>query len=256
MSSVCSSSGAPSSLLHEESSSWWDDVFEAKDLLSDMQGQSRAIGAKKWQLSQQDILLRFCGTRVEECTTHLEPRLPARFGCVALARSVLSNKRSSPSDQKIAAAKLNLNSGREHVNYSGKRRRARQLKKACHEDCNRCEDPRLQLAERQEIFNTFWSLSDHERQWLFIYGLVKTTAPRQKFSVGGGKQATRHYSFNLAGTRRRVCKTMFKNTLCICDSWIDSALSHFSKDGFKPDMRGKVRNVRRGKGSIVNIETG
>lgn len=193
---------------------------------------------------------------MEGCTpSHLESIVPIRFGCAALARSVLHNKRSSPSDHKIAAAKLSLDSGREHVNYSGKQRRARQLKNACHDNCNRCENPRLKLVERREIFNTFWSLSNHERQWLFIYGSIKTMTPRQKSSVGCGKQVSRHYFFSLAGTQRRVCKTMFKNTLCICDSWIDSALSHFSKDGFKPDMRGKVRKVRRKQVDGVNLET-
>ncbi|KAK3915067.1 Isoleucine--tRNA ligase [Frankliniella fusca] len=107
-----------------------------------------------------------------------------------------------------------------------------------HPNCNRCEEPRLTTEERQEIFETFWNWSDHNRQWLFIYGSVKTSSPRQKTAVQGG-------------TQRRVCKTMFKNTLCICDSWIDSALSHFSKDGYRPDMRGKVRNGKRKDGATV-----
>lgn len=181
--------------------------------------------------------------RLEECTSISTSTAPTLLA--AHARSVLSEKRAAPSDLKIAVAKLHLNSGKQHVNYSGKVRKARELKNACHESCNRCVEPRLNLSERQKIFNTFWSLSDHERQWLFIYGLVKTATPRSKSSVRGGKLTTRSYYFHIAGTQRRVCKTMFKNTLCICDSWINSALSHFSKDGYKPDMRGKIRSARK-----------
>lgn len=181
--------------------------------------------------------------QAKDCTSPLATTVPT--SSAAYSRLVVSEKRSAPSDLKIAAAKFHLNSGKQHVNYYGKARKARKLKDPCHENCNRCVEPRLNIAERREIFDTFWSLSDHERQWLFIYGLVKTTAPRSKSSARGGKQTTRSYHFHIAGTQRRVCKTMFKNTLCICDSWIDSALSHFSKDGYKPDMRGKIRSTRK-----------
>ncbi|XP_026294167.1 uncharacterized protein LOC113218158 [Frankliniella occidentalis] len=236
MSSVCSSSCTVSSHLDEDSSSWWEEVYEAADLHPDAQ-------AKKSRMTQQDISLRYSGTK--EST---------RLGYAALAKSDKKIIRLSPSDVKIAAAKLNLNSGKEHVSFSGKQRRARQIKTACHIKCNRCEAPRLKLSERQEIFDTFWNLSDHERQWLFIFGLVKTTIPRKKSSVGCGKKFSRHYSFSIAGSQKQVCKTMFKNTLCICDSWIDSALSHFSEDGYKPDMRGKVRYVRRKRGDNADLE--
>lgn len=183
--------------------------------------------------------------RVLDCLPEVERTSLITKSSAVHTRLVLSGKRSSPSDHKIAVAKLCLNSGRKHVNYSGETRKARQLKKPCHENCNRCEKPRLNQAERQDIYKNFWTLSDHERQWLFIYGSVKTAAPSNKSSVGGGKQTTQSYFFSLAETQRRVCKTMFKNTLCFCDSWIDSALSHFSKDGYKPDMRGKIRSAEK-----------
>lgn len=147
-----------------------------------------------------------------------------------------------PSHLKILAAKLALNSGKVHLSSRGKVRSARQLRKPCHVGCMKCENPRLTDGERRTLFNRFWSLTDHEQQWKFIFDSIKIAPPKRKFALAGAKGAKsniRSYYFIVGGQPRKLCKTMFKNTLCICDSWIDSALSHFYDGMHVPDMRGK-----------------
>jgi len=147
-----------------------------------------------------------------------------------------------PSRLKIHAAKIALNSGKEHMSPSGQVRRARQLKHPCHSNCKRCQLPRLTTAERLLIFDHFWSLKSHEKQWLFISNAVSVSRPQKKVAVPGSKGAkscSRVYYLTNNGRKTRVCKIMFKHTLSICDSWIDSALSHVPLG--LPDLRGKCK---------------
>jgi hypothetical protein len=151
-----------------------------------------------------------------------------------------------PSQIKIMAAKLALNAGREHFTIKGNIKKARDPKPPCLDSCKRCTRPKLTHSERLEINNTFWALKDHVKQWIFIHSLVSCVAPKIKTSsvgVKGEKLSSRTYYFSVCGTRKRVCKTMFKNTLSICDSWVDSALSHSSNGEMACDKRGKKTSV-------------
>lgn len=85
-----------------------------------------------------------------------------------------------PSQLRIMAAKLALNSGKEHFTTEGKLRRARVLKPPCKESCKRCAIPKLNLSERQEINSEFWGLKDHVKQWKYIHSLVICTVPKKK----------------------------------------------------------------------------
>lgn len=154
------------------------------------------------------------------------------------------SKELYPSHQKIYRAKLALNSGREHVTSKGKVRQARCIRAPCQERCKRCQSPKLSDQERLRINKNFWDLQDHLKQWKFIKDSLEISVPKKKVSVPGSKGeklSSRVYSFLLDGKPRTVCKTMFKNTLCICDSWIDSAILHCSS-GLLEDRRGKHSN--------------
>lgn len=151
-----------------------------------------------------------------------------------------------PSQKKIKEARLALNAGIEHITIKGNLKRARSLKPSCKESCKRCTIPKLSQSERLQINNVFWALKDHVKQWTYIESVVSCVAPKNKTSasgVKGEKLSSRTYHFIVSGTRKRVCKTMFKNTLSICDSWVDSALSHFSNAGMACDKRGKKHPV-------------
>jgi phage major head subunit gpT-like protein len=107
--------------------------------------------------------------------------------------------------------------------------------------------------ERRAVHESFWKLKDHEAQWLHIAGLIKCSVPKKKFAAAGTKgekHRIRTYHLVIDERLSKVCKTMFKNTLSICDSWIDSALSHVCETIVKPDLRGKHAN--RPKRLIVN----
>lgn len=220
---------------------WWDEVFEASDLAK----STRCTG----------ICLADDSETVVSEASHDHPNLEAVWGdessacgvgalpCSSSPSSALLNQHDSkllyPSRLKIHAAKIALNSGKEHLSMSGRIRRARCLKNPCHSNCRRCQHPRLTAGERQIILDHFWSLKSHEKQWRFISNAVSVSTPKRKFAVQGSKGAkncSREYFFSINGRKRKVCKTMFIHTLSICDSWIESALSHVSKG--LPDLRG------------------
>ncbi|KAE8738111.1 hypothetical protein FOCC_FOCC016418, partial [Frankliniella occidentalis] len=73
-----------------------------------------------------------------------------------------------PSQVKTLQMKFALNSGIEHVNTVGKVRKARKPLAPCKANCIRCEKPKLNENERDQISESFWSLKDHGQQWLFI----------------------------------------------------------------------------------------
>lgn len=154
-----------------------------------------------------------------------------------------------PSQQKIHEASLALNSGKEHINSLGKLKPARMPRAPCNVKCKRCAVPRLTEAERFAVSKDFWELQNHEKQWLFIHKSIKLSIPKRKCSVKGAKGeklVNREYCFCISNDKRKVCKTMFKNTLNICDSWIVNALSHCA-DGqvTKQDSRGKRTKTQR-----------
>lgn len=152
-------------------------------------------------------------------------------------------KKFYPSQVKVDEAKIALNSGLEHTAISGKIRPARSLKPTCKTTCKRCK-PRLSDDIRLDLLQAFWALGNHESQWKYLLACVKCSVPKKKCTASGSKgekHFTREYCFEVNGCSIRVCKTMFKSTLAICDSWINSALSHSSSSAFLQDQRGKCK---------------
>ncbi|KAK3918565.1 Putative 4-diphosphocytidyl-2-C-methyl-D-erythritol kinase [Frankliniella fusca] len=208
----------------------WDGIFEASDLLRDKTAVSehKATTVKK----------AFCRNQEQGDPSRAYPS-----SCFSASLGPVSEL-LYPSHFKILAAKIALNSGKPHLSSRGKVRLARQVRKPCPVNCKRCNNPRLTDLERATIFKRFWSLCNHELQWKFISDSVQVTPPKRRCARQGAKRekkAIRHYYFTVNDTTKKICKTMFKNTLCICDSWIDNALSHFQDGDYVPDQRGKVK---------------
>lgn len=227
--------------LLESISSHWDEIFEASDLVK----FTRAVRAE--EDAHQDHLISWgedsasragtelCYSSTSSLSSKQQDCSEEQSGCKGDWSQLLY-----PSRLKIHAAKIALNSGKQHLSITGRVRTARHLKNPCHSSCRRCQPPRLTPSERQVVLDYFWSMKSHEKQWGFISNAVRACRPKKKFAVQGTKgekSCSRVYSLSINGDSRRVCKTMFKNTLCICDSWIDSALSHVPKG--LPDLRGK-----------------
>lgn len=132
------------------------------------------------------------------------------------------------------------------MNTVGKLKKARSLQAPCKVKCMRCSSPQLSEEERYAIFREFWDLQNHEMQWLYLYNSIKLCMPKRKTAKGekGEKFVSREYYFFVNQKKVKVCKIMFKNTLDICDSWINNALSHCS-DGHVTiqDKRGKCKST-------------
>ena len=153
--------------------------------------------------------------------------------------------RMFPSHRKIHWAKEALNAGREHITPKGKDRQARSLRLPCPENCQRCATPKFTEGERSLINKKFWDLKNHLKQWEYIKNSVFVSAVVYKVAFprsSSRKSTSRKYFFKIDGIDRRVCKTMYRNTLSICDSWIDSAILHCTESGVQGDQRGKHRN--------------
>ncbi|KAF9802682.1 hypothetical protein SFRURICE_011693 [Spodoptera frugiperda] len=72
--------------------------------------------------------------------------------------------------------KLLLNSGKQHQSRNGKLQPAKQLKPACGICKFNCS-AKISHEDRKLIFDRFWNLCDHEKQWVFIEIVVKAENP-------------------------------------------------------------------------------
>ena len=97
--------------------------------------------------------------------------------------------------------------------------------------------------KRREIFDLFWKIADHTRQWEYIAKLV--TLEDKKVSKKGESRRhfSRKYNFFIEGKNVQVCKKMFLNTHGISEQWVTTALSRIEETSMvKEDSRGKHGN--------------
>jgi hypothetical protein len=90
------------------------------------------------------------------------------------------------------------------------------------------------------VFDTFWALGSHERQWDFIR--KNTTVKSTESKEQSKRKVFRKYSFTINGRKISVCKFMFMSTLAIWDCWIDSAHNHINQEKggtATPEKRGR-----------------
>ncbi|KAK3927515.1 Uromodulin [Frankliniella fusca] len=177
-----------------------------------------------------------------------------------------------PAHWRANLCKAALNTGKEHVNLKGKLVRARHLGEGCVDSCRfRCKD-RIAEEDRQAIFDHFWSLGDHQLQWLFISRHTRVREPKHRTTNVdpelSRRKTTRNYFFTVfraepsarSGRPRGyeteceipVCKTMFLRTLDVSDSWVESAIAKVHRaqgggqdDGALVDRRGRHRKAAR-----------
>ncbi|XP_050554459.1 uncharacterized protein LOC118264473 [Spodoptera frugiperda] len=121
--------------------------------------------------------------------------------------------------------KLLLNSGKQHQSRNGKLQPAKQLKPSCGICKFNCS-AKISHEDRKLIFDRFWNLCDHEKQWVFIGKYTKRCMKRRITTENDSKrQYSVNYTLptNLKETSPRtikVCKTMFKNTLSVSNQFI------------------------------------
>ncbi|XP_071056024.1 uncharacterized protein [Onthophagus taurus] len=152
-------------------------------------------------------------------------------------------------------AKRERNLGLKHKNRKGNVIPAKEMKNPCKEGCrNKCRE-KISEQRRKEVFEEFWKIGDHTRQWDYIARCVKAIDKKQIKKKGESRRNfSRKYNIILKNNEILVCKTMFLNTFGISEQWVITALDKILKTGFvEEDKRGK-HNTRVNKinNEIIN----
>lgn len=151
---------------------------------------------------------------------------------------------SNPDIWRRNQSKANFNSGLEYTTEKGATKKAREMKEACHEKCNRCEI-RLSEDQRREVFENFWKIESLQLKRDHISRMLSLQQPETcHTSLENARKSIRIYKLLVDGGRAevRVCKKMFLNTLGIADSWVETTIKKMATGVLQPDMRGRHHN--------------
>ena len=142
------------------------------------------------------------------------------------------------------------NTGQKHVSKKGKEIPAKTMKSPCPPTCKlKCS---IHFTEeiRQLIFNKFWKLSDHSKQWKYINKFTKKIEKKRQTKDGPSRRKfTTNYFLPIPNEDskkfepKKVCLKMFCATLAITDQFIRTAQEKLDVSGITgTDNRGKHLN--------------
>lgn len=172
------------------------------------------------------------------------PRKRAVF--ITPEKKLLTRKRKATPEnwKKNIRKKLRL-SGAQYTFADGKSKAAKEMKPV---DCSNCRlkcETKITSQQRQQLFESFWSLSNYQRQKDYVCARIKETSTKAYLDEEGKakskrKQVARKFSFEIEGEKYSVCKKFFMNTLSVGKAYIDHAMKS-KKDGHfaGKDLRGK-----------------
>ncbi|KAK0172827.1 hypothetical protein PV328_006098 [Microctonus aethiopoides] len=153
-------------------------------------------------------------------------------------------KRAKHQDQwKCNIRKKARASGQEYLSSKNTIMRAKHLKETCKHTCKYLCSRRFNEEERQNILQAFWDEDvDYNRKRQFVVSCIdQEPVQRQRSRNGaraGRREVTYIYSLILNGSRTRVCKKFFLNTLDISQKFVDLALQKTTSSGIvKGDSR-------------------
>lgn len=134
--------------------------------------------------------------------------------------------------------------GLSYVSKNKKNVREKKLKDKCKETCKLKCFNNFSDAERESIFNQFWSSSVNTTQKRqFVASCITIEGIKRRRERTGQKQrhSSYHYTFLKHNQRTRVCKMFFLNTLHISQTFVETALSKRTSEGgvVMDDFRGK-----------------
>ncbi|KAL0881444.1 hypothetical protein ABMA27_001307 [Loxostege sticticalis] len=144
------------------------------------------------------------------------------------------------------------NQGKSHISKRGRLVEARKMGPPC--NCKLECGKKILEAEREDIFNNFWTLGQKEKQWLFAVDHTQKHLKdrRTRGDVKVNRQFTYKYylpkndSENLTHTKIKVCKPMFMQTLGVSEVLVRTAWQKYEKSGaLLKDMRGHHVNKRK-----------
>ena len=132
----------------------------------------------------------------------------------------------------------------------GKLRKAekREMKESCGSTCRFQCDEKITFEERKKMYDLFWSLGNHEREWDFILRFTSDKVSNND-SDNDTKRIYKEYTLNSNGQRVVVCKTMFMNTLSVSNSWLKTTSQKFRNDLPMTDRRGTT-SIRKMNSAI------
>lgn len=115
-----------------------------------------------------------------------------------------------------------LNLGLEHTNRKGKKIKSKQMGAPC--KCKKKCSEKVSEEVRKEIFDEYWGLGDHSRQWDFIARYVKIFDKKVSTnSSSSRRQISNKYFLPLKNKEIQcVCKVMFLNTLAISEKVVSN----------------------------------
>ncbi|CAH1982558.1 unnamed protein product [Acanthoscelides obtectus] len=153
-------------------------------------------------------------------------------------------------------AKKELNLGIEHKNRKGTIIPAKQIKNPCKENCrNKCRQ-KISEEERKALFEEFWKIGDHSRQWDYIVRYVKTVEKKhvKRTDSKSRRNHSRTYQLLVNNKEITVCKTMFLNKYGISEQWVTTALGKIGETGtLEEDRRGKhLTRPNKIDGGVLN----
>ncbi|XP_022835090.1 uncharacterized protein LOC111362621 [Spodoptera litura] len=201
-----------------------NDLIESSGILSDTTFRSSPLGSSEMSGS----------------STPQHRKKKRQFVKKAIKKNRITNK-SNWLDEK---RKVLVNLGEAHISRSGKHQMAKQIKGPCPSSCRlKCYE-KFDEVTRRNIFKTFWNLGDHSQQWSFIASHVKEIRKKQ-WTQDSKRLNVYKFFLPLSSDvdhkkKIMVCKTMFKNTFSVSNTFIQSAIDKYDKDTgiCTKDMRG------------------
>ena len=167
-------------------------------------------------------------------------------------------RRAQPSKWKRNVQKEMKLKGQEYCTSRGKIKKKKHLKPI---DCSKCKrrcTNFISESQREDIFNTFYSLSSYERQKDFVCRHVQRKETRtylgaDKQPAAKKRQVHHCFSLTVGGSCIPVCKPFFLKTLDIGHGYVQHALDN-SGDGhfFGEDGRGKQSSFNRITDNVRN----
>lgn len=127
-----------------------------------------------------------------------------------------SRKRSRKnSEWKKVEAKRAKNAGDAGVSLRGKEFQKKLLRPGCCENCRFKCNSKINAEQRQNVFDEFWRLADHTRQWDYIARLMVFGNIEEKDENDSNrkKRSKRQYNLPVAKDLVKVCRSMFLGTL-------------------------------------------
>lgn len=161
----------------------------------------------------------------------------------------------NPANWKRNKAKLAINTGQEHLTAKGNLMRARKLGAGCKQSCRFKCHSHVSEEQRKKIFDQYWGIGDHTRQFEFISKHISISKPSKHRAVSVSSQRSESITYHLKvnGVLTKVCKTMFLSTLDISETPVRTVRKKLCEESHGGEVHA-ISPDKRGLNIKVNVE--